>query len=292
MKKITSMLLCMVLVLSLFCVNAAAAETDCMEAGVTVSDGIVTVTVCTKQSAANARLTVEFDSGKLTYEACETAFAVRSVKAEEQKLTIGLAGATADALEAGAELVKLRFRAADAAGAEITVTAERIGGKAVNESVTLVAGQAQVIAEGWSGYTTWVLTSDGTITFTSSGEKLENGETNMRNYWKVDGVLTLPWSEYAEQITKVVINEGIHDIGQMAFYELPNLQEVVLPESIVEIRNYAFKNCKKLTTINLEVVEFIREGAFYGCSALENIQFAEGVVIEEWAFTKTPVVLP
>ena len=93
-------------------------------------------------------------------------------------------------------------------------------------------------------------------------------------------------------ITKVVIEEGIHDIGQMAFYELPNLREVVLPESAVEIRNYAFKNCQSLTTINLEVVEFIREGAFYGCAALENITFAEGVDIEEWAFTKTPVVLP
>ena len=149
-----------------------------------------------------------------------------------------------------------------------------------------------VIASGWSGYTTWVLTDDGVITFTSSGEKLENGESNMKNYWKVNGVLTLPWSEYAEQITKVVINEGIHDIGQMAFYELPNLVEVVLPESAVEIRNYAFKNCRSLTTINLEVVDFIREGAFYGCSALKNVELADAVVIEDWAFAKTPVVLP
>ena len=149
-----------------------------------------------------------------------------------------------------------------------------------------------VLATGWSGYTTWELTDDGTITFTSSGETLPNGESNLKNYWKVDGVLTLPWGEYADMITRVVINEGIHDIGQMAFYELPNLQEVVLPESIVEIRGYAFKNCAKLTTINLEVVDFIREGAFYGCSALQNIQFAEGVVIEDWAFTRTPVAVP
>ena len=90
----------------------------------------------------------------------------------------------------------------------------------------------------------------------------------------------------------MVIEEGIHDIGQMAFYELPNLQEVVLPESAVEIRGYAFKNCPKLTTINLEVVEFIREGAFYGCSALEEISFAEGVVVEDFAFSRTPIIVP
>ena len=149
-----------------------------------------------------------------------------------------------------------------------------------------------VIATGWSGYTTWTLTADGVLTFVPSGEKLENGETNLKNYWKVDGVLSLPWGEYAELITKVVVSEGIHDIGQMAFYELPNLTEVQLPSTIVEIRGYAFKNCAKLTTINLENVDFIREGAFYGCAALENINFLTGVVIEDWAFSKTPVVLP
>ena len=145
----------------------------------------------------------------------------------------------------------------------------------------------EVIAEGWSGYTTWKLTSDGTLTFTPS-EQQENGQTNLKNYWKVNGVLTLPWSAYTEMITEVVISDGIHDIGQMAFYELPNLQSVTLGADIVEIRNYAFKNCANLTTINMENVDFIREGAFYGCSALENISFLDGVVVEDWAFSKTP----
>ena len=102
------------------------------------------------------------------------------------------------------------------------------------------------------------------------------------------GELTLPWGEYAEAITKVVINDGIHDIGQMAFYELPNLTTVELGADIVEIRNYAFKNCANLTEINLENVDFIREGAFYGCSALENVALMDGVVVEDWAFSKTP----
>jgi hypothetical protein len=130
------------------------------------------------------------------------------------------------------------------------------------------------------------------LTFTPSGEKLENGETNLKNYWKVGGVLTLPWSDYAEMIVEVVIEDGIHDIGQMAFYELPNLKRVTLGADVTEIRNYAFKNCASLVSINLEGVDFIREGAFYGCSALENISFLDGVVIEDWAFSKTPVQIP
>ena len=151
--------------------------------------------------------------------------------------------------------------------------------------------EPEIVATGWSGYTTWELTSDGKLTFSPTDQK-ENGQTNLKNYWKVNGVLTLPWGDYAESITKVVIEEGIHDIGQMAFYELPNLREVVLPASIVEIRNYAFKNCKSLTTINLDGVDFIREGAFYGCSALENVTFAKNVVIEDWAFSRTDITLP
>ena len=141
MKKITSVLLCMVLVLSVFCVNAAAAEPVCMEAGAAVSDdGTVVVTVSAKQSAANARLTVDFDSDYLTYEGYETAFAVHSVKAEEEQLTVGLANASADALEAGDVLAKFRFRMTGHWDkTAITVNAERFGGKAVDESVTVTA---------------------------------------------------------------------------------------------------------------------------------------------------------
>ena len=93
-------------------------------------------------------------------------------------------------------------------------------------------------------------------------------------------------------ILEVVIEDGIHDIGQMAFYELPNLTTVTLGADVTEIRNYAFKNCASLVSINLEGVDFIREGAFYGCGKLENITFLDGVVIEDWAFSKTPVQIP
>ena len=125
------------------------------------------------------------------------------------------------------------------------------------------------------------------MTFAPSGQTLENGECNLTNSWKVDGVLTLPWGAYAEQITKVVIGDGIHDIGQMAFYELPNLTTVELGADVIEVRNYAFKNCKALTSINLEHVKYIREGAFYGCSALTDVTLSDEVEIEDWAFSKS-----
>ena len=158
-------------------------------------------------------------------------------------------------------------------------------------TVTVEAAAAAVIAEGWSGYTTWKLTEDGVLTV-SPTEQLWNGKCNMANYHKVNGVLTLPWGAYAEMITTVVIEEGVNAVGQMAFYELPNLTTVVLADSVDEVRNYAFKNVTSLTTINLEVVETINEGAFYGCSNLTDVTFAPFVTVGEWAFTRSGVTYP
>ena len=147
--------------------------------------------------------------------------------------------------------------------------------------------ELKVIAEGWSGYTLWKLTSDGVLTVSPSGQ-LYNGKCNMKHYCKVNGVLTLPWTPYAEQIVKVVVEEGVNSVGQMAFYGLPNLREVVLAESVEEIYGYAFKNCQSLTTVVMPGVHMIRQGAFYGCSGLTDVTFSDYFGLETWAFAYTP----
>ncbi len=256
-----------------------------------VEENTVTLKLTEDVAVTNGVIEVTYDAEALTYAGASSLTASYAVNASEPgKLVI--AYASGNAIAAGEVIAALHFSFEGTLGTDVTVTVtERNEADGLNESETIRLGEPEVIASGWSGYTNWTLTADGTLTFVPT-ELKENGQTNLKNYWKVNGVLTLPWTPYAEQIRKVVISEGIHDIGQMAFYELPNLVEVQLPESAVEIRNYAFKNCKSLTTINLEVVEFIREGAFYGCSALENVTFADGVVIEDWAFSKTTVTLP
>lgn len=154
MKKLTCLLLCMVLVLSAFGVNAAAAETDCMEAGVTVADdGTVMVAVTGKLPAANARLTVDFDSDYLTYVGSETPFAVHSVKEEDGKLTIGLANSSN--ADETLELVELCFEKTGRWDeTSLAVNAVRYGGKTVDESVSLaVVGEGyrfdDVVARKW-----------------------------------------------------------------------------------------------------------------------------------------------
>ena len=252
----------------------------------------VKITASEAQAIADGKLVLTYDSAKLTYVGTEAWSDQVTFTVNQTAGKIILAFASAEAADAG-ELFTLSFYAFVPGSASVAIDGSSsyltgVEADLTQEAATEITERVTVIAEGWSGYTTWVLTSDGTITFTSSGDKVENGESNLKNYWKVNGVLTLPWGNYADQITKVVINEGIHDIGQMAFYELPNLVEVQLPETIVEIRGYAFKNCTALTTINLENVDFIREGAFYGCTALQEVNLADDVVVEDWAFAKVP----
>ncbi len=253
-------------------------------------DKTVTVKLTEDVAVTNGRFEVTYNADELTYVGTSSLNASYAVNASEPgKLVI--AYASAEAIEAGAVIAALRFSFRGELDANVAVTVtERNEKTGLDEKQTIHLGEpkAEVIATGWSGYTTWALTSDGKLTFTPSGEKLENGQTNLKNYWKVNGVLTLPWSAYADMITTVVIEDGIHDIGQMAFYELKNLTAVVLGEDVTEIRNYAFKNCTALTSINLENVDDIREGAFYGCSALTEINLGENVNIEDWAFSKTP----
>ena len=253
----------------------------CGEADPSVPDNTVTVDIVSDVDVTNGVITATWNVAELTLTDIDVHADFISIKEENGTVTFGYVAL--DGIESGKSIATLTFEAVNPETVNVTVDhRERNNGTKV---------ETTVIASGWSGYTTWELTDDGTLIF-SPTEYKENGQTNLKNYWKVNGVLTLPWSNYADMITKVVIEDGINDLGQMAFYELPNLREVQLADSVVEIRGYAFKNCVNLTTINMEVVEYIREGAFYGCSSLTNVTFADGVIIEDWAFTRTNVTLP
>ena len=258
-----------------------------------ITEQTVTVKLSEDVAVTNGRMEVTFDPEAMTYigtSSVNALYVVNDAEAAEGRLVISYASGTA--IEAGAVIAALRFAYEGTLGTDVTVTVTaRNNEKDLTESETIRLGEARILAEGWSGYTTWRLTADGVLTV-SPTDQLWNGKCNMANYHKVNGVLTLPWDAYAEIITTVVIEEGVHAVGQMAFYELPNLTTVVLPESVEEVRNYAFKNVTTLTDINLEVVESIREGAFYGCSSLSDVSFAPFVTVDEWAFTRSGVTYP
>ena len=103
---------------------------------------------------------------------------------------------------------------------------------------------------------------------------------------KINRTFFVTLTDYRKLVTAYICNVDRNKLGKTHTAVQKQCYYTIIPQSIFAVN--AFKNCASLTTINLEVVEFIREGAFYGCAALEDITFAEGVTIEDWAFSKTP----
>ena len=65
---------------------------------------------------------------------------------------------------------------------------------------------------------------------------------------------------------------SLQRIGNWAFYNCHQLQELNIPEGVTEIGNAAFYNCHQLQELNIpEGVTEIGDAAFYGCSYLEDL---------------------
>ncbi len=100
-----------------------------------------------------------------------------------------------------------------------------------------VCGQAD------RGYT-WSV-EDGVLTITGTGMigPYDFASSSSPRY------STSPWDSYKDNITKVVIGEGITDIGYMSFSWMPRLNEITLPSTLKRISNQNFDDCS-ITRIN------------------------------------------
>ncbi|MBO4676003.1 MAG: leucine-rich repeat protein [Oscillospiraceae bacterium] len=79
-------------------------------------------------------------------------------------------------------------------------------------------------------------------------------------------------------LTSVTIPEGVTAIGDYAFCNCSNLSGVVIPEGVTGISNDAFSGCYRLTSVTIpKSVTAIGDYAFYGCSELTSIKIPSGV---------------
>ena len=75
-------------------------------------------------------------------------------------------------------------------------------------------------------------------------------------------------------ITELVIPDTVTEIKSYAFYGWTSLTSVTIPSSVTSIGNSAFYGCTSLTSVTIpSSVTSIGNGAFYGCTALEEINF-------------------
>ncbi len=89
----------------------------------------------------------------------------------------------------------------------------------------------------------------------------------------------------APRVKKVALPDGIQKIAFHAF-ESESLEEINLPDSIVEIERWAFKNCKALKAITIpKSIKRIRSETFQGCESLEEVNLPDGLIkIDDSAF--------
>lgn len=94
-----------------------------------------------------------------------------------------------------------------------------------------------------------------------------------------------------EEITKVIIQEGIEDIGNQAFENCINLTSITIPEGVKRIGDYAFRECESLTEIILpKSLEHIGYQAFAGCKNLSKIIMPKNanINVQYDSFEETP----
>lgn len=121
---------------------------------------------------------------------------------------------------------------------------------------------------------TWML-DNGTLTIKGKGE--------MENYHMLGN--SPPW--YSVSIERIIIKDGITNIGNVAFQSCWQLQRIEIPKSVVTIGFYALSYCTNLQDVKIsEGLHAIAEGAFYGCTSLKKIIIPESVKrIGERAFS-------
>ena len=87
-----------------------------------------------------------------------------------------------------------------------------------------------------------------------------------------------PWYDNREEIKKVVIKDGMTNIGNNAFDACTSLTSVEIPNSVTSIGIEAFRNCTLLTSVTIpNSVTSIGEAAFCGCYNLNSITIPNSV---------------
>lgn len=91
---------------------------------------------------------------------------------------------------------------------------------------------------------------------------------------------TIPYYFFDDAIylREVIFPEGVKGIGEYAFYGCGKLEKISLPDELTHLGMYAFYGCKSLPYIDIpEGVTALPERAFEGCTALGEVTFPEGL---------------
>lgn len=132
--------------------------------------------------------------------------------------------------------------------------------------------QAEAVTSGTCG-----AEGDGSnLRWSLSGGVLTISGTGAMKDWGFYGNNVSPWCEN-EQITGIVINDGVTSVGDGAFYQCKNVTNVELPATLKSIGYLAFYSCFGLKAVDIPNGVTSLTSAFQNCRGLTTIDVPSGV---------------
>ena len=117
----------------------------------------------------------------------------------------------------------------------------------------------------------WSFSGD-TLTITGTGAMDDFPESSMA-----------PWYAYREQISTVILPDGLTSVGDLAFYQCTELKTVSLPDSVTEVGWHAFDGCSGLVMLDLgDGLERIEEAGFRSCTSLRAVRLPDSLTCLEF----------
>ena len=111
----------------------------------------------------------------------------------------------------------------------------------------------------------WNLTKAGTLSISGTGAMPDFGSMEEQ-----------PWIENSDKIRKIVIGDGVTNIGSYAFWNCGVLGVVISP-SVTTIGNSAFRGSSIISVTIPSNVKTIGDSAFRECKNLSAVTFSEGL---------------
>ena len=97
-------------------------------------------------------------------------------------------------------------------------------------------------------------------------------------YRGVEGEFIPRWA------THITVAEGVTVIRADAFYEHPNIIEIICHEDVETIEHCAFYECPRLQRVIMPGVKLVCESAFYWCDALTDVECDKLEIIKGCSF--------
>ena len=90
----------------------------------------------------------------------------------------------------------------------------------------------------------------------------------------------VPWATdtYKKYVHSAVLEDGVTNIGQNAFYDCSSLESVLIPDSVTNIGDNAFYDCESLASVTIpDSVTSIGYQAFSTCTGLVSVTIPESM---------------